>query len=80
MVLASGQTVSERASAGLHRSHCQPAKWVRTDRGEAKTEGTGGTGQWFLNFSRQGPSKLTQTSFPIHKIMSGVSHLIWMFP
>lgn len=41
MVLASGQTVSERAQA-LHQSHCQPAKSVTTDIGGSRGEGGGG--------------------------------------
>lgn len=41
MVLASGQTVSERAQA-LHQSHRQPAKSVTTDIGGLRGEGGGG--------------------------------------
>lgn len=41
MVLASGQTVSERAQA-LHQSHCRPAKSLTTDIGGSRGEGGGG--------------------------------------
>ncbi len=67
---------SEWASAGLHRSHCQPAKWVRTDRGEAKAEGRGEicSAKGWVAKTPTAPQNTT-TDYSKHKKPEGV--FIW---